>query len=102
MKTLKIIISLLIAFSASAFAGDLTPAQKEAQLKLYNYLQKKSMSHRSTHQTIAYVSVVAEYFIGSLLRKTRLYCTLSTGKHLRWEQILPRISAVPLSWLPMR
>lgn len=41
MKTLKIIISLLIAVSASAFAGDLTQAQKEAQLKLYNYLQKK-------------------------------------------------------------
>lgn len=43
MKTLKIIISLLIAVSASAFAGDLTPAQKEAQLKLYNYLQKKKV-----------------------------------------------------------
>lgn len=41
MKTLKIIICLLLAFTASASAGDLTPAQKDAQLKLYNYLQKK-------------------------------------------------------------
>lgn len=41
MKTLKIIICLLLAFTASALAGDLTPAQKDAQLKLYNYLQKK-------------------------------------------------------------
>ena len=40
MKTLKIIICLLLAFTASASAGDLTPAQKDAQLKLYNYLQK--------------------------------------------------------------
>lgn len=41
MKTLKIIICLLLAFTASASAGDLTPAQKDTQLKLYNYLQKK-------------------------------------------------------------
>lgn len=41
MKTLKIIICLLLAFTASASVGDLTPAQKDAQLKLYNYLQKK-------------------------------------------------------------
>lgn len=41
MKTLKIIICLLLAFTASASAGDLTPAQKDAQLKLHNYLQKK-------------------------------------------------------------
>lgn len=41
MKTLKIIICLLLAFTASASADDLTPAQKDAQLKLYNYLQKK-------------------------------------------------------------
>ncbi len=41
MKTLKIIFCLLLAFSASASADDLTPAQKEAQLNLYAYLQKK-------------------------------------------------------------
>lgn len=41
MKTLKIIICLLLAFTASASADDLTPAQKEAQLNLYAYLQKK-------------------------------------------------------------
>lgn len=41
MRTLTIIFSMLIAFSATAFAGDLTPAQKEAQLQLYKYLQKK-------------------------------------------------------------
>lgn len=40
MKTLKIIICLLLAFTASASADDLTPAQKDAQLKLYSYLQK--------------------------------------------------------------
>lgn len=41
MKTLKIIFCLLLAFSASASADDLTPVQKEAQLNLYAYLQKK-------------------------------------------------------------
>lgn len=40
MKTLKIIFCLLLAFSASASADDLTPAQKKAQLSLYSYLQK--------------------------------------------------------------
>ncbi|WP_298455381.1 hypothetical protein [uncultured Prevotella sp.] len=40
MKTLKIIICLLLAFTASASADNLTPAQKDAQLKLYSYLQK--------------------------------------------------------------
>ena len=40
MKTLKLMIGLLIACSASAFAGDLTPAQEKAQRNLYAYLQK--------------------------------------------------------------
>lgn len=41
MKTLKLIIGLLIACSASVFAGDLTPAQEKAQRSLYAYLQKE-------------------------------------------------------------
>ena len=41
MKTLNLIVGLLIAYSASVYAGDLTPAQEKAQRSLYAYLQKE-------------------------------------------------------------
>lgn len=42
MRTLKLIICMLFAFSASVFATDLTPAQQKAQRHVYDYLKQNN------------------------------------------------------------
>ena len=44
MKRFKLIICMLAAFAAQAFAGDLTQSQEKAQRAVYAYLQKNGYS----------------------------------------------------------
>ena len=64
MKTLKLMIGLLIACSASAFAGDLTPARRKHSVTCMPTYKRQSMILQLIPQTIVCASVVMVCFIG--------------------------------------